>query len=208
MAVVVFAVVVRRTTAWWALLPVAAVAWTLMHEAGVHATVAGVLLGFVVPAVVRAGEDQSLTHRFEHVVRPVSQLVALPLFAFFASGVVIGGTEGLRSLGTDPLPLGILAGLLVGKILGIWGTSALVVRLTPLRLDASLRLFDVLPVALLAGIGFTVSLLISELAFTDGATTDSAKLAVLVASTLSAVLAATALRLAARRERRRRSRDR
>lgn len=197
--VAVFAAVLRRTTAWWVLLPVGAVAWTLMHEAGVHATVAGVLLGFAVPALARDGEHEALTHRFEHRVRPVSQLVALPLFAFLASGVVVGGAEGLRDLVTDPLSLGILAGLVLGKVVGIWGTTALVVRLSPLRLDPSLRLFDVLPVAFLAGIGFTVSLLISELAFTDPLTTDSAKLAVLVASTVSALLAATTLRQAARR---------
>ena len=189
----------RRIRAWWVLLPLALVAWTLMHESGVHATVAGVLLGFTVP-VLRSARDKGpaeghgLAEELEHLVRPVSAGVAVPVFAFFAAGVTVGGLEGLRSALTDMVALGIIAGLVVGKVVGIFGTTWLVARLPRARLDASLAWLDVLAVAALGGIGFTVSLLIGELAFDSPLRAEHVKVGVLAGSLLAATLAGVLLR--------------
>jgi NhaA family Na+:H+ antiporter len=196
-----FAVAVqRRIRSWWVLLPLAVVCWALMHESGVHATVAGVLLGFVVP-VVRSqaaggpGAGPGLAEHFEHRFRPLSAGVAVPVFAFFAAGVTVGGLSGFVDSLRDPVGLGIAAGLVVGKVLGILGTTALVARFTRASLDASLRWADVLGVSLLGGIGFTVSLLIGELAFGADAGRDAhVKVGVLTGSVVAALLAALVLR--------------
>ncbi|QJW37351.1 Na+/H+ antiporter NhaA [Cellulosimicrobium protaetiae] len=203
LAVGLYAVLVRtRRTRWWLLLPVAVVAWAFMHESGVHATIAGVLLGFTVPALVVHGESESRTHRFERTLRPVSQGIALPVFAFFAAGVsIVGGETPVAEVLTQPVVLAIVLGLVLGKIVGVLGVTALVTRFTPLRLAAGIGVRDLLPVGFLAGIGFTVSLLIAELSFPDAEHTDGAKIAILAASTIAAVLAAVALRWDARRAR-------
>ncbi|OLT49529.1 Na+/H+ antiporter NhaA [Cellulosimicrobium sp. CUA-896] len=202
-AVALYAVLVRmRRTRWWLLLPVAAVAWAFMHESGVHATIAGVLLGFTVPALAVHGESESRTHRFERTIRPFSQGIALPVFAFFAAGVsIVGGETPVGEVLTQPVVLAIVLGLVIGKLVGVLGVTALVTRFTPLRLASGIGVRDLLPVALLAGIGFTVSLLIAELSFPDAEHTDGAKIAILAASTLAAALAAFALRWDARRAR-------
>lgn len=203
LAVVAFGVLVRsrRAARWYLLLPLAVVAWAFMHESGVHATVAGVLLGFTVPALVVHGEAQSRTHRYEHLVRPVSSGLALPVFAFFAAGVSLVDGGGVATLAAQPVALAIVVGLVVGKMVGVLGVTALLVRLTPLRLAQGIGVRDLLPVGFLAGIGFTVSLLIAELSFADGEHTAAAKAAVLAASVVAALLAAGALRWDARRAR-------
>ncbi|MDD7966333.1 Na+/H+ antiporter NhaA [Actinomycetospora lemnae] len=185
----------RRVRSWWLLLPLAALTWVLVHESGVHATVAGVLLGFAVPVVRRKeGPGPGLAEHFEHRWRPLSAGVAVPIFAFFASGVtVVGG--GLGAAFTDRITLGIIAGLVVGKVVGILGATWLVQRLTRAELSEDLAWSDVLGLSLLAGIGFTVSLLIGELAFgTGSAADDHVKIGVLTASLLAALLATIVLR--------------
>ena len=185
----------RRVRSWWLLLPLAALTWVLVHESGVHATVAGVLLGFAVPVVRRReGPGPGLAEHFEHRWRPLSAGVAVPIFAFFASGVtVVGG--GLGAAFTDAITIGIIAGLVAGKTVGIMGATWLVQRLTRARLADELAWSDVLGLSLLAGIGFTVSLLIGELAFGTGSGADDhVKIGVLAASLLAAVLATGVLR--------------
>ncbi|MEV6487660.1 Na+/H+ antiporter NhaA [Actinoplanes sp. NPDC051633] len=184
--IAVFGVLVQRgVRAWWALVPLAVVAWGLMHASGVHATVAGVLLAFTVP--VRAG----LAERFEHRLRPLSAGLAVPVFAFFASGVSIAGGD-VR----DPIFLGVAAGLVVGKTVGITASTWLVQRFTRARLAEGLSWWDVLGVAMLGGIGFTVALLIGELAFGAGsAGAEHAKLGILSGSLIAAVCGAVLLRL-------------
>ncbi|WP_433032236.1 Na+/H+ antiporter NhaA [Actinomycetospora sp. CA-053990] len=185
----------RRVRSWWLLLPLAALTWVLVHESGVHATVAGVLLGFAVPVVRRReGPGPGLAEHFEHRWRPLSAGVAVPIFAFFASGVtVVGG--GLGAAFTDAITIGIIAGLVAGKTVGIMGATWLVQRLTRARLADELAWSDVLGLSLLAGIGFTVSLLIGELAFGTGSGADDhVKIGVLTASLVAAVLATGVLR--------------
>lgn len=201
-AVAAFALVVRsRWARWWLLIPIALVAWWLMHEAGVHATIAGVLLGAAVPAKALRGEREPRTHQLEAAVRPWSTAIALPVFAFCSAGVSIAGGGGFAELAAQPVLLAVGAGLVVGKLLGVLGVTALVTRFTALRLPDGIGIRDLLPVALLTGIGFTVSLLITELSFDDPGRTDAAKLAVLVGSGLAALLAAPLLRWDAKRAR-------
>lgn len=185
----------KRVRSWWLLLPLAAITWVLMHESGVHATIAGVLLGFTVPVIrsqAAGGPDAGpgLAEHFEHRIRPISAGFAVPVFAFFAAGVEIGGLEGLRESLTDPIALGIILGLVIGKPIGIFGTTWLAARFTRASLDEELSWLDVLGLSWLAGIGFTVSLLIGDLAFGGGGNTDDhVKVGILVGSLVAAVLA-------------------
>jgi NhaA family Na+:H+ antiporter len=200
-----FAVLVqRRVRSWWLLLPLAVATWALMHESGVHATVAGVLLGFAVPVVRRAtGPGPGLAEHFEHRFRPLSSGVAVPVFAFFAAGVSVVDGGGLGATLTDTVTLGILAGLILGKPVGVMGATWLVQRFTRARLAEGLSWWDVLGLSLLAGIGFTVSLLIGELAFGAGSEADDhVKIGVLLGSLLSALLATVVLRIRNRHYRR------
>lgn len=189
-----FGLLVRRgITRPWLLLPPAFLTWALVHASGVHATVAGVLLAATVPVVARAGEEHSIGERLEHVVRPVSAGIAVPIFALTAAGVtVVGG--GFGEAVADPVFAGIVVALVVGKTVGILGGTWLTARFTRARLSEDLAWSDVLGVSLLAGIGFTVSLLIGELAFGAGSERDDhVKIAVLTGSLTAAALASVVL---------------
>ncbi|MEU7905760.1 Na+/H+ antiporter NhaA [Actinoplanes sp. NPDC049118] len=191
----------RRVRSWWLLLPLAFTAWALMHASGVHATVAGVLLGFAVP-VLRSrqagGPDAGpgLAEHFERRFRPLSTGFAVPVFALMSAGVTVGGLAGLGSALADPVAVGIVAGLVVGKPIGIMAATWLMARFTRAKIDDGLAWIDVFGMAVLAGIGFTVSLLVGELAFGPGSERDGhAKVAVLAASLTAALLATVILRL-------------
>ncbi|KRF29114.1 Na+/H+ antiporter NhaA [Phycicoccus sp. Soil802] len=203
------ALVQRRVAHWWLLLPLAALTWGLVHASGIHATVAGVLLGLAVPvkprprasrvarvpAVRPLAADVDVAHRLEHRLRPLSAGVAVPVFAFFAAGVpvVVGGGFG-DSL-ADEAALAVVLALVLGKLVGVFGGTWVFARFTRAELDDDLAWWDVVGLSLLAGIGFTVSLLVGELAFGAGSPRDEhVKLAVLVGSLASAVLATVVLR--------------
>jgi NhaA family Na+:H+ antiporter len=197
----VFGVLVqRRVRSWWLLLPLAAATWVLMHESGVHATVAGVLLAFTVPVVrsdAAGGPDAGpgLAEHFEHRFRPLSSGFAVPVFALLSAGVTIGGLSGLGASLSDSVALGIMAGLVIGKTIGITAATWLVARFTRASLDEGLSWADVIGLAMLGGLGFTVSLLIGELAFGTGSEReDHVKVAVLAGSLAAALLAAVVLR--------------
>jgi NhaA family Na+:H+ antiporter len=195
--VAAFAVLVqRRVLSPWLLVPLALLAWGLVHASGVHATVAGVLLGFTVPVLRRDGGDgRGPAEHLEHLVRPISAGFAVPVFAFFAAGVHLGGLHGLAEALGDPVALGIVAGLVVGKCVGIAGSTWLLATFTRADLDEELAWIDVVGMALLGGIGFTVSLLIGDLAFGSGtATDDHVKVGVLAGSVVAGVLATVVLR--------------
>jgi NhaA family Na+:H+ antiporter len=153
-------------------------------------------------AAAAAGRDRlgpggiTLAERFEHAWRPVSAGFAVPVFAFFASGVTIGGNAGT-------VTVAVVLALVLGKPLGITAATWLVQRFTQARLADGLSWWDVLGLGLLGGIGFTVSLLISELAFGSGsALDDQSKLGVLAGSLLAALLATVVLRVRNRHYRR------
>lgn len=194
-----FAVLVqRRVRSPLLLLPLAAATWVLVHESGVHATVAGILLAFAVPVASR-GDGHGLAERFEHRFRPLSAGLAVPLFAFFSAGVAVGGLSGLGQSLSDRVAVGVVLGLVVGKALGVLSATWLVARFTGADLDDDLGWLDVVGLSVLSGVGFTVSLLIGELAF--GAGTERAahvKVAVLVGSVLAAGLATLLLRARSR----------
>lgn len=143
-----------------------------------------------------------LAEHLEHVWRPVSAGIAVPLFALFSAGVVIGGWSGLMTAVRDPIGMGVAAGLIVGKPIGILLGAALAARATRQPLQPGLTWPDVTSVGVLGGIGFTVSLLIGDLAFGGGtARADHVKIAVLGASACTALVAAGLLRLRNRRYR-------
>lgn len=197
----------KPAAAWFILLPLGFLVWALVHAGGIHATVAGVLLGFAVP-VIRGGSSggptagPGLAEIFEHRFRPLSAGFAVPVFAFFSAGVAVGGWDGFISAVTDPVALGIILGLVAGKPIGIVGTTWILTKVTRVRLDPALKWVDLVGVALLAGIGFTVSLLIADLSFAgDGTTNDHAKVGILTASIAAALLASIILRVRNRRYR-------
>jgi NhaA family Na+:H+ antiporter len=252
----------RRMTSWWLLVPLALAAWGLMHASGVHATVAGVLMGFAVPVLgprrsrgsrgadrvadppgsaqdlpgdadhlpgraadppgraaglpggtadrsgdgADVGDDDGTAddasdadaaryaERLEHLLRPISAGVAVPLFAFFAAGVSIGGLSGLgAALGTRVV-LGIVIGMVVGKSLGILLATVVVGRLSRSSLLRELVLPDIVGLSILGGVGFTVSLLIGDLAFgAAGERAEHVQIAVLAGSLIASLLAAAVL---------------
>ena len=190
----------KAAAAWLILLPLGVVVWVLVHSSGIHATVAGVLLGFAVPVLrsKAAGGPEAgpgLAEIFEHRFRPISAGIAVPIFAFFSAGVAVGGWEGFIAALADPVALGIILGLVVGKPIGIMGTTWVLTKVTKARLDDSFKWIDIFGVSILAGIGFTVSLLVAELSFGHGSLFDDhAKVGILAASLLAALLATVVLR--------------
>ncbi|MFT4200381.1 Na+/H+ antiporter NhaA [Gordonia sp. (in: high G+C Gram-positive bacteria)] len=193
----------RQWAAWTVLLPLGIIAWALVHASGIHATIAGVLLGFAVP-VYRGSDhgpgDEGLAGQFEHRFRPLSAGFAVPVFAFLSAGVSLAGAGSMGDTLGDPVVIGIAAGLLLGKPIGILGTTWLTVTATRAKLAPGVRWIDVAGVSLLAGIGFTVSLLVAELSFRGNPEhLDHAKIAILAASTTAAILAGTLLAVRNRR---------
>ncbi|UBH06785.1 Na(+)/H(+) antiporter NhaA [Leucobacter sp. Psy1] len=170
---------------WLIMLPLGVIAWALFHASGIHATIAGVVLAFLVP--VRGRGETDLAEVFEHRFRPLSTGVAVPLFAFFAAGVAVGSTSGFPF---DPVALGVMVGLVLGKPIGITLTTWLVTKFTSAELDPTVRWNKLIGVGALAGVGFTVSLLVTDLSFTDPHHADTARLAVMVGSLIAIVVSA------------------
>ncbi len=193
----------------WILLPLGIATWALVHASGIHATVAGVLLGFVVPVVasrrarVQVGTDASgkpiydgLAAHFADRWGSISTGFAVPVFAFFAAGVSVGGLAGLAESFQDTIALGIIGGLVLGKVIGITGTTLLVTRIPGLEIDPTLKWVDIVGMGFVAGIGFTVSLLVGELSFGAGSESDDhVKVGVLVGSLLAAIIGGVILGL-------------
>ncbi len=225
-AILVIAVLFTASVNWWAIaatavlaggywlaqryritspllyVPLAVAIWIAVHEAGIHATVAGVLLGLLTRVRRDPGEHEAPALRLEHRLQPWSAGFCVPAFALFAAGVPLSA-EALRSLVTEPVPLAVVAGLLVGKLVGIFGASYAVVTLTPACRPTGLGWRDMAAVSMLGAVGFTISLLLAELSLAGAPTAvvDSAKAAVLVSSALAALLAAGVLVLRSRAHR-------
>lgn len=177
-------------------VPLALVSWYALHEAGIHPTIAGVVLGLLTRVRPDPDEEQTPATRLEHLIQPVSAGVCVPLFALFAAGVSLN-TNVFGELFSDRIALAVILGLLVGKPLGIFGLSWVAIRLGVATRPSELGWRDMVALAVLGGIGFTVSLLVAELALADvagGSSVELAKTAVLVAS-MAASLAGSALLL-------------
>ncbi|MFI1157481.1 Na+/H+ antiporter NhaA [Streptomyces sioyaensis] len=193
---VLFYLLLRKgVRGWYIYVPLAVVIWGLMENSGVHATIAGVAMGLMLRCTRREGETHSPGEHIEHLVRPLSAGFAVPLFALFSAGVSLSG-GAVHDVFTRPETLGVVLGLVVGKTLGIFGGTWCTARFTKARLNPDLKWPDVFAVSALAGIGFTVSLLIGELAFSENPVlTDEIKASVLIGSLLAAVLAGILLKV-------------
>jgi Na+:H+ antiporter, NhaA family len=196
LGLVVFWLLLRKgVRGWYVYVPLALVIWALMYNSGIHATIAGVAMGLMLRCTTREGEEHSPGERIEHLVRPLSAGLAVPLFALFSAGVAVSG-GALADVFAQPETLGVVLGLVVGKTIGIFGGTWLTVRFTRASVSEDVAWADVFAVASLAGIGFTVSLLIGELAFEgDAALTDEVKASVLLGSLIAATLATVLLKL-------------
>lgn len=210
--------------------------WLAVHEAGVHATIAGVVLGMLTPAVahfdtdelVRRGsslmttfaetaarpaavshgmpvaalrdleelsrESQPVLDRLEHALHPWTSFAVIPLFALANAGIGLSG-DLVRDSVTSPVSLGVVLGLIVGKPLGIMLASAIAVRFGLAGLPDDVGWPQVLGASMLAGIGFTVSIFITSLAFTDAGLVDEAKAGILAASAVMGTLGFVVLRV-------------
>ncbi|MFB6392142.1 Na+/H+ antiporter NhaA [Polymorphospora lycopeni] len=189
--------------AWVVIVPLAVVIWAVMHASGVHATIAGAAMGLLMRTTTFPGEMSDPSHRAEHVLRPWTAGLVLPVFAFFAAGVAFTGAE---SLATDRVAIAVFVGLVVGKVVGITGGAWLTTKVSRAELNPQLGWLDIVGMAMLAGIGFTVSLLIAELSYPGNERMlDHAKGAVLIASATAAVLASVVLPLRGIHHRRRRA---
>lgn len=188
----------QRITSPLIYVPLALAVWYAVHEAGIHATIAGVALGLLMRVKKDPGENDAPVDRATARFHPISAGIAVPLFALFAAAVDLRSID-LNVVINSPILLGVLVGLVVGKPVGILLAARLATVLGA-RLAAGVQWIDIALIGALAGIGFTVSLLISELAFTTEESLSAAKLGVLLAS-IGAV-AVSGVLLAVRRGRR------
>lgn len=196
----------------WALLPLAAmialnlrgthrqaatillgiILWFLVLRSGVHATLAGVVTAFCIPLKDRWGK--SPLHALEHAVSPWSTYVIIPIFAFANAGVVLAGMSVADLF--QPLPLGIALGLLLGKQIGVFGITFLMVKFGMARLPHGANWLHIYGIACLAGVGFTMSLFIGGLSFSDPEMMNQVRMGVLSGSILSGILGYAALMIA------------
>jgi Na+:H+ antiporter, NhaA family len=195
-ALLVFGLLQRTRVPGWVPLLLGVLIWALVHASGVHATIAGVAMGLLLRTRTLAGESDPPSRRAGRVWAPVSAGLVLPLFALATAGLDLRGAAGFWD---SAITWGVLAGLLAGKAGGIVGASWLTARFTGARLSPRLGWADVAGVGVLGGVGFTVSLLIAELSYPEPAELATAKGAVLLATTVAALLAAAVLRLRSRR---------
>lgn len=186
----------------WLYVPLGVAAWALLHASGIHATLAGVAIAFVTRVQRDKGEHESPAEKVEHRLQPFTAGVCVPVFAFFAAGVTLS-PEALRQVATDRLALAVIVGLVAGKTIGVLGGAFLAVRTGLARLPRALDWRDMCAVSVLTGCGFTVSLLINELAFGGTAQAERLTLAVLSASLLASLTAAGLLRRRVRHHHRR-----
>jgi NhaA family Na+:H+ antiporter len=175
----------------WLLWALAVVAWICIHGSGVHATVSGILLGLLTPVRPRAGEPASAGSRYEHRLHSLSAGVIVPVFALAAAGIPLTAAADVPG---DAVAIGVVAGLLIGKPLGVLGGAWVARRAKLGRLPDGVGRSEVAAVALLAGIGYTVSLLIARLALEGADAQEKAAAGVLIGSALAALAAVALLR--------------
>lgn len=194
--------------AWVILLPIGFVAWAFMHASGIHATIAGVLLAFTVPVTAsrrrskttQESEEFELAHQntpnsdlaglFAHRFELLSTVISVPIFAFFAAGVSLSGESRFPF---DPIAIGIMIGLVIGKPVGIVVSTWALTKFTRAEFAGDVSWRELWGVGALGGIGFTVAMLVAELSFNTAADADTARLAVMVGSLISAGVASVLL---------------
>jgi NhaA family Na+:H+ antiporter len=181
----------------WLLWALAIVCWVCMHASGVHATVAGILLGLLTPIRARPGEERAPGERFEHRLHPISAGFVVPVFALAAAGLPIAA--GIDATG-NAIALGVFFGLLAGKAVGILGGARLAVALRAGVLPRGVTWKDVVPIAVLGGIGYTVSLLITRLSLGDVSSQEQVSAAILEAAVISSIAGVLLLRRRSRPE--------
>lgn len=180
---------------WWFVLPALAL-WVAVHESGVHATIAGVVLGLLTPTGSVRG--RRVLELLEHRMHPISAFVVVPLFALANAGVDFGGGV-LSSALSSTITWAVVAGLLIGKPLGITATTLLALRLRVGALPDGVAARHVVGAGALAGIGFTVSIFIAGLAFDDARLTDDAKVGIFLGSIAAGLIGAVLLLTLGRR---------
>jgi len=191
-----------KVVAIWPYLALGVVLWVLVFISGVHATLAGVMLALMIPlkatpGAPEAAHGESPLHRLEHALHKPVAFVIVPIFGFANAGVSLAGV----SIGVfaEPLTMGVAAGLLLGKLVGVVGTVALLVKLGVAHLPGQASWGQMTGTAFLCGIGFTMSLFIGLLAFDDPAVQDHVKIGILLGSVASGLLGAVCLTLFGRR---------
>jgi Na+:H+ antiporter, NhaA family len=172
--------------------------WVCVLKSGVHATLAGVAVGFAIP-LARGTEGESLLEQIEHALKPWVSYAIVPIFAFANAGVPLVGMS-LSTL-TTPIPLGIISGLFVGKQVGVFGGAIAAIKLRLAKLPEGASIAQLYGIAVLTGVGFTMSLFIGTLAFEDENLMAQVRIGVLVASIVSGLVACLVLIFAARTRR-------
>ena len=181
----------------WAYVPLGLLLWFAVHESGVHATIAGVILGLMTPAG-RGADGHNVLEDLEHRLHPLSAFVVVPLFALANAGVDFGGGV-LGDALSSSLTWAVAAGLVVGKLVGVSASAFLALRLRAGTLPEGVSRPQVVGVGALAGIGFTVSLFIASLAFDDPVLVDEAKVGIFIGSLVAGIVGTVLLRAASRR---------
>ncbi len=193
-----------KVQALWPYLGFGVVLWVLIFASGIHATLAGVLLALAIPLKLTPGtpeasHDESPLHRLEHLLHKPVAFIVVPIFGFANAGVSLSGVS--MALFSEPLTMGVAVGLLAGKLVGVMGTVAILVKLGAAHLPAKATWGQMAGTALLCGIGFTMSLFIGLLAFDDPTVQDHVKIGILMGSVVAGVLGAAVLAACGRQTR-------
>jgi NhaA family Na+:H+ antiporter len=165
------------------------ISWVAMVESGIHPTISGVAIGLLTPARPLRGDDEPMTDRLTEKLHPYTSFVIVPLFALANAGLRLSPSDITDAL-TSKVGLAVIAGLVVGKVLGVTGASFLAIKMRLAALPEGIGFKDIASISALAGIGFTVSIFITNLAFDDEPVQTDAKVGIIAASILAAAIGA------------------
>lgn len=167
--------------------------WYFIYQSGVHATISGVLLAMLIP-IAREEKEECILSKIEHSLSPYANLIILPLFAFSNTAIVLNLSS--VTIDTIPLSLGIIIGLVIGKPVGIILFTSVLSKLNVVEKPKGVKWKELLVVGMLAGIGFTMSIFVSEIAFAGmDKALDLAKISILLAAITSCLIAFITIKL-------------